>query len=276
MPDSCAASSPRSARPATTSPEAGNPVDRDTPRRSEGCRRTRAPPPGERSRATARGRHDPRWTARDGPTFRQTTRRRVVGDETTRAAGRGGASFQCLREFKELRHDACGTLPVSCFGGELSFTAARDRVDLHAAPGARCSPLGRNPPMLLKLQECGVERPLVDGELVGADLLDPSGDRVSMQWPHRVERLQNDEIKRAVKDVGLVGWHVLEVYSYDVLSVNRFRPSLLKVGGCCERRFAGRARPMASGRNLCPEFPGPRRERRQPLYFQVGARAEQV
>jgi len=78
--------------------------------------------------------------------------------------------------------------------------------------------------MLLKLQERGVERPLVDGELVGADLLDPSGDCVSMQWSHRVERLQYDEIKGAMKDVRLVGWHVLEVYSYDVLSVNMFRP----------------------------------------------------
>ena len=82
--------------------------------------------------------------------------------------------------------------------------------------------------MLLELQERGVERPLVDGELIGADLLDPPGDRLSMQWPHRVERLQHDEIKRAVNDVRLVLWHVLEVYSYDVLSVNRFGPSLLK------------------------------------------------
>jgi len=84
--------------------------------------------------------------------------------------------------------------------------------------------------MLLKLQECGVERPLVDGELVGADLLDPSGNRVSMQWPKRVERLQNDEIKRAVKDVRLVGWHVLGVYSSDVLSVNMSKPSLPEDG----------------------------------------------
>jgi hypothetical protein len=59
-------------------------------------------------------------------------------------------------------------------------------------------------------------------------LLDPSGDRVSMQWPHRVERLQHDEIKRAVKDIGLVGWHMLEVYSYDLLDVNMFQPSLQK------------------------------------------------
>jgi hypothetical protein len=53
---------------------------------------------------------------------------------------------------------------------------------------------------------------LVDGELVGADLLDPSGDRVSMERPHRVERLQDHEIKRAVKEVRLVGGHVLVVY----------------------------------------------------------------
>ena len=79
--------------------------------------------------------------------------------------------------------------------------------------------------MLLKLQERGIQRPLIDGELVGADLLDPPGDRVSMEWPHRVERLQHDEIKRAVKDVGLVGWHMLEVYSSDVLSVNRLTPA---------------------------------------------------
>ena len=74
--------------------------------------------------------------------------------------------------------------------------------------------------MLLQLQQRGVERPLVDGELVGADLLDPAGDRVAVERPHRVERLEDDEIQRAVQDVGLVRRHVLEVYSYDVLSVN--------------------------------------------------------
>ena len=118
----------------------------------------------------------------------------------------------------ELCHDTCGTLPISFFGGQLLFPPARDRVDLDASPCARRSPFGRNPPMLLKLQERGVERPLVDDELVGADLLDPSGNRVAMQGPHRVERLQHDEIKRAVKEVRLVGWHVLGVYTYDVLS----------------------------------------------------------
>jgi len=46
---------------------------------------------------------------------------------------------------------------------------------------------------------------LGDRELVGADLLDPPGDRVSMQRPHRVERLQDDEVERAVQEVGLVG-----------------------------------------------------------------------
>ena len=78
--------------------------------------------------------------------------------------------------------------------------------------------------MLLKLQQRGIQRPLIDGQLIGADVLDPPGNGVSMQRPHRVEGLQDDEIQRAMKDVGCVGWHVLEVYSYDVLSVNMFRP----------------------------------------------------
>src|SRR5438309_3098513 len=99
--------------------------------------------------------------------------------------------------------------------------------------------------MLLKLQERRVERPLVDGELVGADLLDPSGDRVSMQWPHRVERLQDDEIKRAVKYVRLVGWHVLEVYSSDMLGVNRSSSAFLKMGGCSPRGRLMRPRPLS-------------------------------
>ena len=89
--------------------------------------------------------------------------------------------------------------------------------------------------MLLKLQERGVERSLVDGELVGADLLDPPGDRVSMQRSHRVERLQHDEIERPVKDVGLVGGHVLEVYTSDVLSVNMFSAGTRKAA-CREPR----------------------------------------
>jgi hypothetical protein len=35
-----------------------------------------------------------------------------------------------------------------------------------------------------------------------------------------VERLQDHEVKRAVKEVRLVGGHMLGVYSYDVLSAN--------------------------------------------------------
>jgi hypothetical protein len=67
--------------------------------------------------------------------------------------------------------------------------------------------------MLLKLQERRVQRPLIDGELVGTDLLDPSGNGVSMERPHRVESLQDYEVKRAVKDVRLVSRHMLRAYS---------------------------------------------------------------
>ncbi len=66
--------------------------------------------------------------------------------------------------------------------------------------------------MLLELQQRGLQRPLIDGELVGADLLDPPGDRISMKRPHRVERLQDHEVKRAVEEVRLVGGHMLGLY----------------------------------------------------------------
>jgi hypothetical protein len=58
-----------------------------------------------------------------------------------------------------------------------------------------------------------------------------------MQWPHRVERLQHDEIQPAVKDVRPVDWHVLGVYSSDVLGVNSFRPSPVQRGRYCEGRL---------------------------------------
>jgi hypothetical protein len=47
-----------------------------------------------------------------------------------------------------------------------------------------------------------------------------------MERPHRVERLQDHEVKRAVKEVRLVGGHMLVVYRYDVL---RFNTSVVSV-----------------------------------------------
>ena len=73
---------------------------------------------------------------------------------------------------------------------------------------------------MAKLQEGGVNRALVDGELALADLLDAACDRLPVQRAHGVKGLEDHEVQRAVPDVGRVARHVLVAYSSNVLAVN--------------------------------------------------------
>src|SRR5262249_31926422 len=56
-------------------------------------------------------------------------------------------------------------------------------------------------------------------QLVSADLLDPARDPIPVQRAHRFQRLQHHQAQGSVEDIALVGRHVLEAYSYDVLAV---------------------------------------------------------
>src|SRR5580765_3889283 len=76
---------------------------------------------------------------------------------------------------------------------------------------------------MCELQERGVQRALVDRELLAADLLDAPRDRVAMQGAHRVQRLEDHEIERAVEDVR-PDRHVLGAYCSQLLVVNTCPP----------------------------------------------------
>ena len=57
---------------------------------------------------------------------------------------------------------------------------------------------------LLELQERGVQRAVVDAQLMVARLFNPPGDAVSVQRSERLQRLEDHQGQRALPDVGAV------------------------------------------------------------------------
>ena len=56
---------------------------------------------------------------------------------------------------------------------------------------------------MLQLEQQGIERALVEGEKVAADLLDAAGDAVAMLRAQNIEGLEDHQRKRALQNVGL-------------------------------------------------------------------------
>src|SRR5437868_4113661 len=83
---------------------------------------------------------------------------------------------------------------------ELSFTGAREMVELRLAIVLRCPPLGGDPASILEAMQRGVERALVHLQDIARDLLNPLG------YPPAVhglkgERFQDEHVERALEDV---------------------------------------------------------------------------
>src|SRR5258708_6314465 len=96
---------------------------------------------------------------------------------------------------------------------QLFLSGASERIDLHAPSTLRLAPLRCDPADLFQLQQGGVERALVERQLVAADLLDAAGDAITVERAQRLEGLEHHQSQAAVEDVALVGRHMLEGYS---------------------------------------------------------------
>src|SRR5579864_2836033 len=112
----------------------------------------------------------------------------------------------CAR--KQLGNYRRHALPAFGFSSELFFAGACQRVVAGAAIVFRSAPLGRNPAALFEAQECGVERALIQLEKVFGNLLDALGDTVTVKRPERIERFENDEVKRALKNFAAWRSHI--------------------------------------------------------------------
>jgi hypothetical protein len=96
-------------------------------------------------------------------------------------------------------------LPVVGFG--LKGFAARfgEVVEASAAIVIRGAPFGFDGAFLFEFEEDRVERALIDGEEVAADLFDAAGKAVAVEGAEDVESLEDHKGESALEDVGFFG-----------------------------------------------------------------------
>src|SRR5262245_48674721 len=103
-------------------------------------------------------------------------------------------------------------LPGLLLVAQLPAAASRERVDLDLAAALGLTPRRRDPAGLFEFEQRRIQRALIQGEMVSADLLDPPGDAVPMKRAEGLECLEDDQPEAAVEDVGPFVWHVLAGY----------------------------------------------------------------
>jgi hypothetical protein len=113
---------------------------------------------------------------------------------------------------EEPRDNAGRVLPGRLFRRDALPAGPGERVHLDRAPAVRLSPRGPDPARLLQFEQGWIQRALIQRQVVAADLLDPSGDAISVKRAERFERLENDETEAAVEHVGPFVVHVLAEY----------------------------------------------------------------
>src|SRR5688500_12852016 len=95
-------------------------------------------------------------------------------------------------------------MPLMGFAGQLLATSGRQRVVLRSPVVLGLPPLSGDEPLLLELDEGGIERAVVERQPILARLLDPAGDPVAVQGAKDLEGRENHEGQRALLHVQLL------------------------------------------------------------------------
>src|SRR5688572_17123266 len=95
-------------------------------------------------------------------------------------------------------------MPVTGFAGELPAPRGGEGVVLRAAVVLRWPPLRLDEPLLLQLEERGVQGAVIERQAVLARLLDAARDAVTVQGAEHVEGPQNHQRERALLHVQFV------------------------------------------------------------------------
>ena len=119
-------------------------------------------------------------------------------DNTARVALREVLSF----DFKEAGDDGGGLFPVLRFGLEGFAASLGEGVEAGAAIVFGGAPFGFDGAFLFEFEENGVERALIDGEEIAADLLDAAGEAVAVERAEDVESFEDHEGEGALEDIG--------------------------------------------------------------------------
>src|SRR5258706_7098204 len=120
------------------------------------------------------------------------------------AARRASPSWGLFTRCQETGEDRGRPLPLACFLVELFPAGPREPVELRFAVVVRYAPFRCDVPLLLELEQCGVEGSVVERQVVRAGLLDPPRDAVAVQRPERLERFQHHQRQRALPDIRFV------------------------------------------------------------------------
>src|SRR5688572_11986106 len=95
-------------------------------------------------------------------------------------------------------------MPFAGFTRQLLAPRGGERIELRATIVLGLAPLCLDEPLLLELEERGVERAVVEAEAVLARLLDAASDAVAVERTEDFEGLENHQGERALLDVQLV------------------------------------------------------------------------
>src|SRR5258708_5601406 len=104
--------------------------------------------------------------------------------------------------------DACDegghAVPVVRFGAEPGPAGGCEAIELGLAFVVGLTPLGGDETLVLETEERGIERSLLDGELVAGDLLDAEENAVAVEWAEG-DGLQDEHVEGALHEVELAG-----------------------------------------------------------------------
>lgn len=105
-------------------------------------------------------------------------------------------------EFEEAGDDGGRLSPIVCFGLKGFAAGFGEVVEAGATIVVGRAPFGFDSAFLLEFEKDGVERALIDGEEIAADLLDAAGEAVAVKRAEDVESFEDHEGEGALEDVG--------------------------------------------------------------------------
>ena len=95
-------------------------------------------------------------------------------------------------------------VPLVGLGAELAAAGGGEAVELCLALVVGLAPLAGEEALVFEAEERGVERALLDGELVAGDLLDAEQDAIAVERAER-DCLEDEHVEGSLHEVELVG-----------------------------------------------------------------------
>src|SRR5439155_14527709 len=129
---------------------------------------------------------------------------------------------------------------------ELTPARRRDRVEPGFAIGLRSAPISADEASLLQPHQRRIQRAHVELQGAAGHLLKACGDRVAVQRPERIQRLEDQQVERALQNLSLGSW--LTGHAND-LSPRTLERQMKVRYGVVAKRPSGRGSPSPFGRN---------------------------